>query len=296
MSSDSSTQSGNEIQVLLNQHASNKIDNSMQTEHETPILLNQYVFNNVVNNVLNELNKNYIKCSVCLEQYDTNSFAICKSCNNIFHATCANNSKKKCPVCRYATTTSSSTIYWYNSIVEGNTLHAIILTCVNIHTNIKNIIDYKDLPRNMVPALEAQYNGITQKISETFDSIKHDLCVHKALTGSMELSNYMMLKCAEIDEAHKNIIKCETEIASKMKNIIKKELEYDRKINELKRQTEIYNGCKSYLSSVIDKLDKDVYVEQEQLRESVDVKTQIDQWETKNTIDTKMTNPFNSLK
>lgn len=282
MSTDVSTQQSNEerqIVLVTNEVKQTTNEISTQTDSENPILMNQYVFNNICQKVTDTLEKNKIRCNVCLLPFEhtTRDFMMCRQCNKLFHSDCGRNSESKCPACRYRKTSSS---YWFTAIQKGQDIHTMIINSVGVGKSLKDIIDYKDMPRNMAPTLEAQYKGITQKISDTFDSIKENPCATKVLQSSMELSNYMMSKCDEIDEAHNNIMKCDDLAMKRLKRLIKKETELDFEIEEAKRQSNVMDGLKNQLQMTLDSLNQHVNVEKKQLADTGNVKDRVKEWDS----------------
>jgi hypothetical protein len=255
-----------------------KQDGSTQADLDNPVLLNQYLFNKICDKVTDSFESNRIRCDVCIIPFNCSDdqYVLCRQCSKLFHYDCGTKSELRCPVCRHRKTSST---LWFTVIKKGQDLHTIILNSLSIKENLKSIINYNDMPRNMVPTLEAHYKGITQKINDVFNIIDKSPCTTKALKSSMELSNYLMSKCDEIDEAHKNIMRYEEMSINRLKKLIRKESDLDNEINEAKRQSEILEGCKTQFQITLDALEKHVNVEKKTLANTGNVKDRVKEWD-----------------
>ena len=243
-------------------------DITTQTDETTePVLLNQYIFNKVIQDVNDSLKMNKIRCSVCLDSFQIRKkLIVCKKCIKIFDYDCGKGAGSKCPVCRY------SGDCWYTLCGSGHDIYNIVNACLTVKEQIRHLTEFNDTPLNMVPTLETEYKGITKKIKDTFEAIKDNECVSKIVKSNMELANYLMLKCNEIDTTHKNIMKQEEDILDRQKVIIKHQFELEARHQEINRQSEILDGCKRALHASVDQIEKNVNVEIKQFKDTGNVK------------------------
>ena len=256
-----------------------------QTVEQAPVLFNQYVFNKVIEDIEQNLKTNKIRCNICLDVFEPRKkLYVCRKCTKIFHSECAKECKAACPACRY------SRDPWYTICIPGHDIYTILNGLLTIKENIKSLTRFNDLPLNMVPTLEAEYKGITGKINDTFELLQNDKSIAKALKLNMELANFLMLKCSEIDIVHKNIMKQEDDIINRQKTIIQHQMELERQLQEVNRQSEILDGCKRALQASVDQIEKNVNVEIKQLKDTGNVKQRVNQWnESDNQIQTGTT-------
>lgn len=255
------------------------VDMNTQTP-DAPILLNQYIFNRIVNNTMNSLKTKVIRCPICIDDFKPNdsSYYMCRKCYGVLHYDCGKPIKLTCPMCK---SKSGTGIKWYDVIKKDHNIYNLIEICINIKSELNNITKYKDLPRNMIPTLEAKYEGITSKIKDVFDTLENNICSETVLKKSMELSNYVMGVCDDIDQKQKITEILNKKARLKLNKIMQKELELQKKEEELNRQQDLLSGCKYYLLSAVSKIDEHVVQETGQIFDTGSIKTKIQSWEDK---------------
>ena len=135
----------------------------------------------------------------------------------------------------------------------------------------------------LIPSIEQEHNGITHQIKQVFSSLSDDPTIKMVIKKNMELSNYLMNKCIDINNMEKQTQQQSHEIEQEHSRI--KDLRYkiEKEYQELKRQTEIYSKCKSSLLMTITDLDTSIAKEINTLSESNTVKDKINIWENKTT-------------
>jgi hypothetical protein len=268
-----------------------KSENLIETEPEAKdriILYHNYLLDEVIKKTKENIEEKKISCRVCLQNFTGKEkhLYICHSCSNLCHLKCGKKTLSKCPYCRVVN--PSSTKYWYNIIGADSTIFDAINSLVTVEQLFQELINYKNTPVGLIPTLENEYKGITQKIQKTFDAIDNDTCTSNIIKNTMELSNYVMLKCQQIDRSYKNIISVEEQTENKFKSLLRKEAEIDIKLDEIRRQNEILEGIKLYLGGAIQRIDQNVRVETKELFDTGDTEDKIKSWETMETDKTMM--------